>query len=250
MRAVDVEPNRLSASQAAAKAFVAEQPSNVRIGVVSFAGTAAVVQMPTHNREDIIGAIDRFQLQRGTAIGSGIIVALATLFPDAGIDVSALMYGRYPPRGMSLDQSAKSEKKEFKPVPPGSYSSAAIILLTDGQRTTGPDSIEAARMAADRGVRVFTVGFGTKGGETIGFEGWSMRVRLDEDTLKAIADITRGQYFYAGTATDLKKIYETLNSKFLLEKKDMEISALFAASAAVLAFVSALLSLLWFNRIF
>ncbi len=250
MRAVDVEPNRLSASQAAAKAFVAEQPSNVRIGVVSFAGTAAVVQMPTHNRDDIIGAIDRFQLQRGTAIGSGIIVALATLFPDAGIDVSALMYGRYPPRGMSLDQSAKSEKKEFKPVPPGSYSSAAIILLTDGQRTTGPDSIEAARMAADRGVRVFTVGFGTKGGETIGFEGWSMRVRLDEDTLKSIADITRGQYFYAGTATDLRKIYETLNSKFLLEKKDMEISALFSATAAVLAFVSALLSLLWFNRVF
>ncbi|HSQ13444.1 MAG TPA: VWA domain-containing protein [Candidatus Deferrimicrobium sp.] len=249
MRAVDVQPNRLSASQAAAKAFVAEQPSNVRIGVVSFAGTAAVVQMPTHNRDDIIGAIDRFQLQRGTAIGSGIIVALATLFPDAGIDVSSLMYGRYPPRGASLDQAGKSEKKEFKPVPPGSYNSAAIILLTDGQRTTGPDSLEAARMAADRGVRVFTVGFGTKGGETIGFEGWSMRVRLDEDTLKAIADVTRGQYFYAGTATDLKKVYESLNSKFLLEKKDMEISALFAAAAAVIALVSALLSLLWFNRV-
>jgi Ca-activated chloride channel family protein len=122
-------------------------------------------------------------------------------------------------------------------------------LLTDGQRTTGPDSLEAARMAADRGVRVFTVGFGTKSGETIGFEGWSMRVRLDEDTLKAIADITRGQYFYAGTATDLKKVYDSLNTKFLLEKKEMEISGLFAAAAAVLAFTSALLSLLWFNRV-
>jgi Ca-activated chloride channel family protein len=249
MRAVDVQPNRLSAAQAAAKAFVAEQPSNVRIGVVSFAGTAAVVQMPTHSREDIIGAIDRFQLQRGTAIGSGIIVALATLFPDAGIDVSALIYGGYGRRGMPLDPAGKAEKKEFKPVPPGSYTSAAIILLTDGQRTTGPDSLEAARMAADRGVRVFTVGFGTKSGETIGFEGWSMRVRLDEDTLKAIADLTRGQYFYAGTAIDLRKVYESLNSKFLLEKKDMEISALFAAGAAVIALVSALLSLLWFNRI-
>ena len=249
MRAVDVQPNRISAAQAAAKAFVAEQPSNVRIGVVSFAGTAAVVQVPTHNREDIIGAIDRFQLQRGTASGSGIIVALATIFPDAGIDVSSLIYGRDAPRGVPLDQAGKAEKKEFKPVPPGSYTSAAIILLTDGQRTTGPDSLEAARMAADRGVRVFTVGFGTKGGETIGFEGWSMRVRLDEDTLKAIADVTRGQYFYAGTATDLKKVYESLNSKFLLEKKDMEISALFAAAAAVIALVSALLSLLWFNRI-
>jgi Ca-activated chloride channel family protein len=250
MRAVDVPPNRLSAAQAAAKAFVAEQPSNVRIGVVSFAGTAAVVQMPTHNREDIIGAIDRFQLQRGTAIGSGVIVALATLFPDAGIDVSSLIYGRYAPRGMPLDQAGKSAKKDFKPVPPGSYTSAAIILLTDGQRTTGPDSLEAARMAADRGVRVFTVGFGTKSGETIGFEGWSMRVRLDEDTLKAIADITRGQYFYAGTATDLKKVYDSLNTKFLLEKKEMEISGLFAAGAAVFMFVSALLSLMWFNRIF
>jgi Ca-activated chloride channel family protein len=249
MRAVDVQPNRISAAQAAAKAFVAEQPSNVRIGVVSFAATASVVQTPTQNREDIVAAIDRFQLQRGTAIGSGIIVSLATIFPDAGIDVSSLIYGRYAPRGVPLDQAGKAEKPPFKPVPPGSYTSAAIILLTDGQRTTGPDSMEAARMAADRGVRIFTVGIGTTRGETIGYEGWSMRVRLDEDTLKAIADVTRGQYFYAGTATDLKKVYESLNARFLLEKKDMEISALFAAAAAITGLVSAALSLLWFNRI-
>lgn len=249
MRAVDVEPNRISAAQAAAKAFVAEQPSNVLIGVVSFAATAAVVQVPTRNREDILAAIDRFQLQRGTAIGSGIIVALATIFPEAGIDVSSLIYGRNTSRGMPLDQASKADKPEFKPVPPGSYGSAAIILLTDGQRTTGPDSIEAARMAADRGVRVFTVGFGTASGETLGFEGWSMRVRLDEATLKEIANITRGQYFYAGTAKDLKKVYDSLNSRIYLEKKDMEITALFAAAAAITALVSALLSLLWFNRI-
>jgi len=134
-------------------------------------------------------------------------------------------------------------------VPPGSYTSAAIILLSDGQRTTGPDSIEAARMAADRGVRVFTVGIGTTSGENLGFEGWSMRVRLDEETLKAIANMTRGEYFYAGTARDLKKVYESLNARLVLEKKDMEISALFSAAAAVTALVSALLSLLWFNRI-
>ncbi len=249
MRATDVQPNRLVASQAAAKAFVAEQPSNVRIGVVSFAGTAAVVQVPTQNRDDIVGAIDRFQLQRGTAIGSGIIVALATIFPDAGIEVSSFIYGRNGPRGVPIDQADKTEKPPFKPVPPGSYTSAAIILLTDGQRTTGPDSLDAARLAADRGVRIFTVGFGTKSGESIGFQGWSMRVRLDEDTLKAIADITRGQYFYAGSADDLKKIYDSLNSKFLLEKKDMEISSLFAGAAALFALVAALLSLLWFNRI-
>jgi Ca-activated chloride channel homolog len=249
MRAVDVQPNRISAAQAAAKAFVAEQPSNVRIGVVSFAGTASVVQMPTQNHEDIVAAIDRFQLQRATAIGSGIIVSLATIFPNAGIDVSSLIYGRDAPRGIPLDQPGKAEKPAFTPVPPGSYTSAAIILLTDGQRTTGPDSLEAARMAADRGVRIFTVGFGTKSGENIGFEGWSMRVRLDEETLKAIAKMTHGEYFYAGTATDLQKVYDSLNARLVLEKKDMEISALFSAAAAVAALVSASLSLLWFNRI-
>jgi Ca-activated chloride channel homolog len=249
MRAMDVQPDRISAAQAAAKAFVADQPSSVRIGVVSFAATASVVQPPTHNREDIIAAIDRFQLQRGTAIGSGIIVSLATIFPEAGIDVSSLIYGRDTPRGVPLDQAHKGEKPAFTPVPPGSYTSAAIILLTDGQRTTGPDSIEAARMAADRGVRIFTVGIGTTNGETIGFEGWSMRVRLDEETLKTIANMTRGEYFYAGTATDLKKVYQSLNSRLELEKKNMEISALFAAAAAVVALISGLLSLLWFNRI-
>jgi Ca-activated chloride channel family protein len=249
MRATDVQPNRISAAQAAAKAFVAEQPSNVRIGVVSFAGTASVVQMPTRNREDIIAAIDRFQLQRATAIGSGIIVSLATIFPDAGIDVSSLIYGHNAPRGIPLDGARKGENPAFKPVPPGSYTSAAIILLTDGQRTTGPDSLEAARMAADRGVRIFTVGIGTKSGDTIGFEGWSMRVRLDEETLKAIAKMTHGEYFYAGSATDLKKVYESLNARLVLEKNDMEISSLFSAAAAVAALVSALLSLLWFNRI-
>jgi len=246
MRAMDVEPNRLAAAQAAAKAFVAEVPHNTRIGVVSFAGTASVVQAPTQSRDDVLAAIDRFQLQRGTAIGSGIVVALATIFPDAGIDVGSLIYGRDRDARRGV---ARDPRKEFTPVPPGSHASAAIILLTDGQRTTGPDSLEAARMAADRGVRVFTVGIGTTGGEVIGFEGWSMRVRLDEETLKKIANITLGEYFYAGSAADLKKVYQTLNSRVVMERKQTEITALFAAAAAAAALVAAALSLLWFNRI-
>ncbi len=248
MRAVDVQPNRLAASQAAAKAFVSDQPRDVRIGVVSFAATASVVQYPTQSREDVLNAIDRFQLQRGTAIGSGIIVSLATLFPDAGIDVSGLILGGGPSR-RSFGPPRKDEKKQFTPVPAGSYNNGAIILLTDGQRTTGPDALVAAKMAAERGVRVFTVGIGTTKGETIGFEGWSMRVKLDEDTLKQVANITQGTYFYAGTANDLKKVYETLNTRFSLEKKETEISALFAAGAALFALLAAALSLLWFNRI-
>jgi Ca-activated chloride channel family protein len=245
MRAADVEPNRLTASQVAAKAFVAEQPANARIGIVSFAGTAALVQPPTQNKEDIYAAIDRFQLQRATAIGSGIIVSLAAIFPDAGIDIGQFTYGRE--RGATaIDQK---KLKDFKPVPPGSYESAVIILLTDGQRTTGPDPLEAAKMAADRGVRVYTVGVGTTQGEVIGFEGWSMRVRLDEETLKQIAQVTHAEYFYAGTAVDLKKIYENLNSKLVLERRDTEVSALFAALGALLAVLAAALSVFWFHRI-
>jgi Ca-activated chloride channel homolog len=255
MRATDVEPNRLEASQAAARTFVSEQPRTTRIGVVSFAGTAAVVQSPTSNRDDTIAAIDRFQLQRGTAVGSGIIVSLATIFPEAGIDLGELTYGREFPRAARrspLDEARKPEKREtdFKPVPAGSYGSAVIVLLTDGQTTTGPDPMEAAKMAADRGVRIFTVGIGTVDGATIGFGGWSMRVSLDETTLKNIAKMTLGEYFYAGNAADLKKIYQSLNQRFILEKKESEITAIFAAAAAALALASALLSMLWFSRIF
>ena len=124
-----------------------------------------------------------------------------------------------------------------------------IILLTDGQTTTGPDPLEAARLAADRGVRVFTVGFGTADGEILRSEGWSMRVRLDEASLKAIAEMTRGEYFYAGNAADLKKVYQTLNTKLVMETRETEIGALFSAAAALFALAAAGLSMLWFQRI-
>lgn len=249
MRAKDVEPSRLVAMQNAAKQFVADASPKTRIGVVTFAATATLVQPPTDDREAAIAAIDRIQLQRATATGSGLIVSLATLFPDAGFDVSSALFGRDAPRNAPIGDAKKDARKDFKPVPPGSYNSAVIILLSDGQRTTGPDPIEIAKMAADRGVRVYTVGFGTTSGEIIGFEGWSFRVRLDEETLKSIATMTQGEYFYAGTAADLKKVYQALNSRISLEKRETEVTALFSAVAALLAVVSGLLSLLWFNRI-
>ena len=199
MRAEDVKPNRLVASQEAAKAFVAGLPREVRVGVVSFAGTAAVVQAPTSSRDDVL--------------------------------------------------AAERKAAEFKPVPAGSYNSAAIILLTDGQRTTGPDPIDAAKMAADRGVRVYTVGMGTTQGEVIGFEGWSMRVRLDEATLKNISVLTQGEYFYAGSAEDLKKVYERLSSRMVVERKETEVTALLAALGALLVVAAAGLSLWWTGRV-
>ncbi|MDB5840131.1 MAG: von Willebrand factor, type [Herminiimonas sp.] len=254
MRANDVAPTRIAAAEAAARSFVAAQPRTTRLGLVTFAGTASVVQAPTLSREDILAAMERFQLQHGTAVGSGILVSLKTIFPDIEFDLRA---SNPRPNGQrdaasrsgSLDQRPKGDSPEFKPVAPGSYGSAVIILLTDGQTTTGPDPIEASKMAAERGVKVFTVGIGTANGEILGAEGWSMRVRLDEDSLKKIASLTNAEYFYAGTAVDLTKIYQTLHSKLVMEKKETEITALFAAAGALLAMLSALLSMLWFNRI-
>ena len=215
MRAADVEPNRLVAAQNAAKAFVNDQPQHTRIGVVSFAGTAAVVQPPTqharghHRRDRPLPAPARHRGgQRHPRLAED---DLSRRRVRPSLVEPARSTSRSPRR--STRRRARTPKDPPKPVAPGSYQSAAIILLTDGQTTTGPDPIEAARIAAERGVRVFTVGIGTEKGEMIGAEGWSMRVRLDEASLKQIANITLGEYFYAGTANDLKKVYESLNSQ-------------------------------------
>ncbi len=252
MRATDVEPNRLVASQNAAKAFIADLPRHVKVGIVAFAGSAQVVQPATVNRDDLAAAIDKFHLQRATAIGSAIVVALAEIFPEQRNALSQLAFARntdpFAPQGRALGQAAP-EGPAPAPVAPGSYSSAAIILLTDGQRTTGVDTAEAAQLAADRGVRVYTVGIGTVDGEVIGFEGWSMRVRLDEESLKAVARTTQGEYFYAGTADNLKQVYQSLGSRLAVEKKETEVAGLLAMLAAVLMALAAGLSLAWYGRV-
>jgi Ca-activated chloride channel family protein len=249
MRAADIEPSRIAAAQAAAKTFIADQPRSTRIAVVTFAGTAAVAQTPTDNHEDLLTAIDRFQLQRGTAVGSGILVSLKIIFPDVTFDLRSNNPRGDSSRGAPLDQLNEPAKPAFKPVPAGSYRSAVIVLLTDGQANTGPDPIESARMAAERGVRIYTVGFGKPEGENLRFEGWSMRVRLNEEALKKIAELTQGEYYYAGTAADLKKVYQTLSASLVLESKETEITALFSAAAGLLMLLAALLSVLWYSRI-
>jgi Ca-activated chloride channel family protein len=240
MRATDIAPNRLAAAQNAAKTFLADQPSQVRIGVVAIAATAAVVQSPTDNREDVIQAIDRFQLQQGSALGSGLVIALATLLPDAGIDVEQMVFGRSS-RSWPRDPARKAEMEKVKPVPPGSNTSAAIVLLSDGESNIGAELEEAGKIAADYGVRIFTVGVGTTEGATLTVEGWSMRVRLNEEALKKIAVMTRGEYFRAGNAAELKKVYRTLSAKLALGKgRSTELTSPFVAIGALFAMLSAL----------
>jgi Ca-activated chloride channel family protein len=249
MRVNDVKPNRMVAAQEAAKTFLKELPRHIKVGIVTFAGSTQVAQAPTLSREDLVAAIDRIQMQRGTAVGSAIVVSLATLFPDAGIDLGEMIYGNAT-RGKSLDDKVKPEKKEFVAVAPGSYGSAAIILLTDGRRTTGVDTQEAAKMAADRGVRVYAVGLGTVDGTLPGYDGsWSIYLRLDEPSLRAVAQTTKGEYYYAGDAEALTKVYKKLSSRVQVEHKETEMAGLLALGAALLSIAAAALSLAWFNRI-
>jgi Ca-activated chloride channel family protein len=245
MRATDIPPTRLAASQAAAQAFIAKQPKNVRIGVVAFAGTSAVVQAPTLEREDALQAIDRFQAQRGTAVGAGILTALATIFEDLDIPISFAP----PRRGVPWGQTQDIEPLDIEPVPPGTYTSSVIVLLTDGRTTTGPNPIQAAELAADLGVRIYTVGLGTKEGVILGFGGRSRRVTLDEGSLTAIAEKTGGEYFQAGSEDELIRIYESLSTQLVLETEKTEVTAFFTAAAALLVMVAAMFSIAWFGRL-
>ncbi|MCD6077089.1 MAG: hypothetical protein K0R89_1027, partial [Ramlibacter sp.] len=200
MRVADVEPTRLVAAQQAAKLFLRDLPKDIEVGLVTFAGSTQVAQRATLDRASLVAAIDAFQMQTGTAVGNAIVMSLSELFPDHGIDVGDMTFGRGKRPSRSLDDKVKPQPKQITPVAPGSYNSAAIILLSDGRRTTGVDTLEAAKMAADRGVRIYVVGLGTIDGAAAMPEGMSIYMQLDETTLKEVARMTGGEYHHAGTA--------------------------------------------------
>ncbi len=259
MRARDVEPSRIEASQEAAKSFIRDQPADVQIGIVAFAAAAVLVQTPTLDREALAAAVDRFDLRRGTAVGAGVLTSLATIFPDQDFDelqgdnpFDAL---GMPSRGLDSrpigqpSSTPKASVADHVPVEPGSYQSAVVILLTDGATTVGPDPIAAGRLASEYGVRVFTVGFGSRDGDVVDFGGRSMRAQLDSESLQSIADLTRAQYFEAQSAADLTKVYSSLSTKLISEKKLTEIAFIFAGLGALVALLGAGLSVLWFGRV-
>lgn len=258
MGADDVVPNRIVASQEAAKKFIADQPATVEIGIVAFASVALLVQSPTTEREPLYAAIDNFELRRGTAVGSGILTSLRTIFPDIDFNRGGggdpmspgqLRSGSEPTDSTNpLLNRLEQQRPDYLPVEPGSYENAIIVLLTDGATTAGPDPLEAGQMAADFGVRVFTVAFGSKDGSIVNFAGRSMRAALDAPTLQEIAKRTDGQYFEATSADELTRVYSTLSARYVGELKETEIAFIFAGIAAVIAVFAAFLSLWWFGR--
>ena len=250
MRVKDVLPTRLAAAQEAAKLFLRDLPKGIEVGLVTFAGSAQVAQAATLDRSALVAAIDAFQMQYGTAIGSAIVVCLAELFPEQGISLGDMTFGaRQGLRSREDAKRAPTAAKPVTPVAPGSYGSAAILLLSDGRRTTGVDTLDAAKMAADRGVRVHVVGLGTVDGATAAPEGLAIYMQLDEPTLREVARMTGGEYHHAGTAEELRSVYQDLGSRLQVQTRETEIAAVLGLLGAFLVVVAAGLSGLWFGRL-
>lgn len=245
MCSTDIEPNRLIAAEEAALQFIRNQRSNTQIGVVVFAGFAEIIQMPTRDQDALENAIRGLDVARRTAIGSGILRSL-----DAISEVDESI----PPTDFGSFSSTP-----VNPVPPGTYAPHIIVLLTDGASNAGPWPLDAAQQAADRGVRVYTIGFGTNEGAPFAFcDNWffsgggfggggggGFRRGIDEQTLIDIAELTGGEYYQATSASELDEVFKSLPTYLITKRESMEISFAFTALGALLAGVAIFLSMLW-----
>jgi len=250
MCATDIPPNRLEAAKAAALSFIQRQNSRTQIGVVAFAGFGELIQPPTTDQELLQDAIERLFPGRRTAIGSAILKsldAIAEIDKSVAPSVTDTLSGVQP-----------------TPVPKGAYAPDIIVLLTDGVSNTGPFPLDAAQQAVDRGVRVYTIGFGTDnestpfggpqcrggdpffgGGSQFGGGGGGFRRGIDEATLKQVADMTGGTYYSAESAGELQNVFQNLPTYLITRHEIMEISVAFTAIGALLAAMAIGLSLIW-----
>jgi len=264
MCSTDISPNRLLAAEAAASSFIQSQKANTQFGIVAFSGFAELIKPPTTDRDALLAAINSLTTGRRTAIGSGILKSLDAI---AAID-----------ENVAPSVSATSTATKPAPVPKGAYAPEIIVVLTDGVSNFGPTPLEAAQQAADRGIRVYTIGYGTAnggefpncnrrfqgrepqegrqqfggggggfggGGGGFGGGGGGFRRGIDEATLKRVAEMTGGEYYSAESANELQDVFQKLPTYLIVKHDVFEISAVFAAVGALLAALAIGLSLMW-----
>lgn len=243
MQATDVKPDRMTVAKNAATAFVRKQGENLRIGVVSFSADASIVQSPTTDHDLVIEAIERLRPQRATAIGRGILVSLDAIFEGSEDEPPSYKWLRPDAQPAEIAPAASPQGRNIP------RAAATIVLLTDGQNNQYPPPLAIVEEASSRGVRVYTIGLGTPEGTVLRIQGRQVRTRLDEDTLKRVAALTDAEYYNATNEAELTSVYENLTTELVLRKEKQEVSALFAAGAALLTVLAAGLSLRWFGRI-
>jgi Ca-activated chloride channel family protein len=244
MMADDMKPTRMEAAKAAARAFVDKQPPGVLIGVVSFSDNASIIQTPTDDKTAVLAAINRLQPQRATAIGRGLLASIDAIYAPGNEEAT---FGQRFQRG--FPQITPTPTPTPTPVPKGQFEPAIIVLLSDGENNVFPPPLQVVDQLVNRGIRVYTVGVGTPAGTILHVEGRSVRVRLDETTLKEIAQQTDGQYYNAANESDLRTIYENLATRLVVRSEKQEITFALTAVAGLLSLIAGFLSLLWFNRL-
>jgi Ca-activated chloride channel homolog len=252
MCATDVDPNRLTVAQEAALAFIADQTDGTQLGIVAFADFAELVVPPTTDKESLRTAVENLTTALGTAIGSATLKA---------IDAIAAINPDVVPSAVNLHREDGPTELD------GAYQPDIIVLLTDGANSRGPRPLDAAQQAADRRVRIFTIGFGTEdpgrmvctqaqmggnnfgggfgGGSFGGGSGFRRFLVIDEETLQAVAEMTGGEYYRAESADQLYDVFRELPAHFVLQKQEVEISFAFAAFGALMATVAIALSFWW-----
>lgn len=231
MRAADVKPTRLEAAKAAAKAFANRQPPAVRIGVVAFGDSAVVVQSPTSSHADVAKAVDRLTAEGGTSLAHALVTALGAI---AG-------------KPVTIDSQALASDAGHVDI--GYFGSASVVLFSDGEETGQPDPLSVAEVASVAGVRVHTIGVGTKAGAVVEVNGFNVATALDTDLLKQVASTTNGSYHEGNDAAGLAEISKTIDLRFKLVSRHTEVTGLFSAAGAVLLLAGAILSVLWFGRV-
>jgi Ca-activated chloride channel family protein len=231
MNAKDLEPTRMEAAKVAARGFIEQQPSSIKIGVVAFGDSAVTVLKPSNVKDEVLAAVNRLSISGGTSLGQGIFTSLRTIAgKPLKIDDSA------------LDSDAGS-------VNIGFFGSSAIILLSDGENTTRPDPLALAEVASTAGVHVHAIGLGTEQGTVVQVDGFNVATSLDAPMLKKIADTTDGTYNQASDAAALTSIYKSIDLEFKTVKKPREATALFAAAGGLLLALGSTLSILWLGRV-
>ncbi len=231
MAATDVTPTRLDAAKAAAKGFVDNQPAEVKIAVVAFGGNGLIVQQPTTDKDQVLAAVNRLKPEGDTSIGRGILTSLSAI------------------AGKPIQSSGDSENGNATETPIGYYGGTSVVMLTDGENTSGPDPADLADLASAAGVKIYPIGLGSPEGTTLEVGGFSIATKLDEASLKQIAQTTGGTYYAAADAASLSSVYRSLDLGWVTRTVPHEVTSLVAGLAALLLLAGAVVSVLRQGRV-
>ncbi len=246
MVATDIPPTRLEAANRAAREFVRIVPRSTKIGLVSFSEYGTTMLAPTTDRQEMSDALDRLQVQSATSVGGGILESIRVLPGRArflGERLDRLMR-QGAGRPGTPPQNPNEPMPTFDELAP-----AAIVMFSDGVNNFGPDPYEAASLARDGRVKIYTIGLGTPGGTVMRIDNQMVLVPFDSSGLERIAQISDGKYFGSAGDEELRRIYRQLGRVIGWERTRTEVSFLLVGVAGLVITAGGALSLAWFRRV-